>query len=64
MRPKGFFLKSSTAGAIFTMAGIVSNSVHGGFYNEGYISGTVKTLRVAVVDRWNVTKFKLIYSND
>jgi len=53
MRPKGFFLKSSTAGAIFTMAGIVSNSVHGGFYNEGYISGTVKTLRVAIVDRWN-----------
>ena len=50
MRPKGFFLHSSTAGAIFTLAGVVSNSVHGGFYNEGFISGTVNAIRVATVD--------------
>jgi len=42
-------MKSNTAGPIFTLSGVIANSVHGGYYGEGYIFNTVVGLRVAVV---------------
>ena len=56
IRPHGFFLPTQTAGPIFTLAGIVSNSVHGGVYNRGYISEYITALRVAI---WNGTQMKI-----
>eukprot|EP01061_Rhynchopus_euleeides_P033249 TRINITY_DN555_c0_g1_i2.p1 TRINITY_DN555_c0_g1~~TRINITY_DN555_c0_g1_i2.p1 ORF type:complete len:668 (+),score=311.24 TRINITY_DN555_c0_g1_i2:49-2052(+) len=47
-RPHGYFLPTQTAGPIFTLAGIVTNTVHGGVFNAGFLSEYVRSLRVAV----------------
>ena len=56
VRPYGFFLPTQTAGPIFTLAGVVSNSVHGGVYGKGYLSQYAVGLRVAV---WTGSKVEV-----
>ena len=50
IRPYGFFLPTQTAGPIFTIGGIITNTVHGGVFKAGFVSQYVRSLRVAV---WN-----------
>eukprot|EP00122_Pirum_gemmata_P008461 Pgem_evm1s7799 len=50
IRPYNFWVPSQTAGWMFTLGGIVSNSVHGGFYTKSYIHSYVKSLRVMTAD--------------
>ncbi|KAL7540608.1 hypothetical protein ACHAWF_006731 [Thalassiosira exigua] len=46
IRPKNYFLKTQTAGWLFSIAGIVSNFVHGGAFGEGPVHDSVRSLRV------------------
>lgn len=45
-RPLNLFLSTHTAGPLFTIAGVIANSVHGGSFGESYINGLVTRLRV------------------
>eukprot|EP01063_Lacrimia_lanifica_P019268 TRINITY_DN2639_c0_g2_i4.p1 TRINITY_DN2639_c0_g2~~TRINITY_DN2639_c0_g2_i4.p1 ORF type:complete len:727 (+),score=277.64 TRINITY_DN2639_c0_g2_i4:71-2182(+) len=47
-RPQGWFLESQTAGPIFTLGGVIANSVHGGVHGKGYLNQYVTALRVGV----------------
>ena len=45
-----YFLSSQTAGWMFSMGGIISNSVHGGLDEQSYIHAYVTRLRVMYAD--------------
>jgi hypothetical protein len=46
IRPKGYFLPTQTAGWLFTMGGIVANSVHGGHFGKSFLHNYVTSMRV------------------
>jgi FAD/FMN-containing dehydrogenase len=50
IRPQGYLMKSMTAGPIFTLAGIMANTVHGGDHNMGFINETMISARVMLAD--------------
>ena len=56
IRPYGFFLPTQTAGPIFTMGGIVTNTVHGGVFNTGFVSEYVKSMTVMYYANSNVVR--------
>lgn len=45
-RPLNLFVPQQTAGWLFTAAGVISNSVHGGNFGQAYVHGLVTKLRV------------------
>jgi len=46
LRPKKLFTPSQTAGFIFAVGGVISNTVHGGYYDKGFINYYVTKMRV------------------
>jgi hypothetical protein len=46
IRPKGYFLPTQTAGWLFTMGGIIANSVHGGHFGKSFLHNYVTSMRV------------------
>jgi len=46
IRPKNLFTPTQTAGFIFTVGGIMANTVHGGLYGKGFANYYVTKMRV------------------
>ena len=50
IRPRHYFLPTQTAGALFTIPGMVGSFVHGGTFKDGPIHNHVKAMRVMLWD--------------